>query len=303
MGPTKSAETSKFELAHSSVPKVHLEVQSPLDPSAKVKEEESECHMRNKGDVGEVAGGVKFVPDLSFKNKMSSLVYVSDFTEDSDNGHENIGETREGDDKEQGINLISNTLIGATKNDALNMTALENESLDTKLQPTDVRDEIEDFDEKVARVKAKLDLENSEEAKAVEAVMAGLKEKYSQWGHCEDGKVEDEQEVVVVGKHVQECIDINMPLTKEVKVVEANPEALGRFERGEVEAGLVDGRVDDQEEVERHVQECIENVIEQGRRNIVKALEGGSEEHIQEGGVDVGLKAKRKLRRQRWSWL
>merc|ERR1711936_1151927 len=99
-------------------------------------------------------------------------------------------------------------------------------------------------------VKAKLDLENSEEAKAVEAVMAGLKEKYSQWGHCEDGKVEDEQEVVVVGKHVQECI---------------------------------------------------ENVIEQGRRNIVKALEGGTEGHIQEGGVDVGLKAKRKLRRQRWS--
>jgi len=301
--PRKSAETSKFELAHSSVPKVHLEVQSPLDPSAKVKKEESECHTRNKENASEVAASIEFVPDLSFKS--SSLVYVSDFTEDSDNGHENIGETREGDDKEQGINLISNTLIGATKNDALNMTALENESLDTKLQPTDVRDEIEDFDEKVARVKAKLDLENSEEAKAVEAVMAGLKEKYSQSGgvgHCEDGKMEDEQKVVI-GKHVQECIDINMPLTKEVKVVEAYSEALGSFERGEVEAGLVDGRVDDQEEVERHVQECIENVIEHGRRNIVKALEGGSEEHIQEGGVDVGLKAKRKLRRQRWSWL
>ena len=53
--------------------------------------------------------------------------------------------------------------------------------LETKVDPTEVRDEIEDFDEKVALVKAKLDLENSEEAKAVEAVMAGLKERYSEY--------------------------------------------------------------------------------------------------------------------------
>ena len=301
--------TSKIDLAHSIVPEVHLQVQPPSDLFAKVDVQEesvqSGCRVSNEERAGEVSAGVEFVPDLSFKS--SSLVYVSDFTEDSDNVHEDNREGREGGDRDQEIrNRISQ--IGAANNDALNMAALENESLDKKLEPTEVRDEIEAFDEKVARVKAKLDLENSKEAKAVEAVMAGLKEKYSQSGgvaRCEDGQVENEEKVVV-GKHVHECVKsvIIMPHAKDMNVVEANTEAPGRLESREVDAGLEDGKkVDDQEEVERHVQECIESVIEQGRGNLVQALEDDAEGHIQEGGVDVGHIAKRKLRRQRCSWL
>ena len=282
--------TSKIELAHSSVPEVHLEVQSPSDLCEKVDEQEESAHMRNEGDAEEVSANIESVPDLSFKS--SSLVYVSDFTEDSDNVHE-ADERKEGGNKEQKIkNRILNIPIRAT-----DQAALENESLDRKVQPKEVRDEIEDFDEKVALVKAKLDLDSSEEAKAVEAVMAGFNEKYFQSGgvvgRIELDEKEEKQEKVVVDKHVQE-----LPQSEEVASVEANLETSGCLETGD--AGLDDGKVDGQEEVERHVLECIESVIEQGRgEKLFQALE----DDVEEGRVDVGLKAKRKLRRQRCSRL
>ena len=299
-----SPTTSKIKLAHSSVSEVHLEIQPPADilPDAKSKVHEEEKsvqyggHLRNDGDADEEEAAI---PGLSFKS--SSLVYVSDFTEDSDNVHADDG--RRGGYKEQEMkNCISTPPIGATNNNTLDKTALENESMDTRVNPTEVRDEIEDFDEKVALVKAKLDLENSEEARAVEAVMAGLKERYSESRGL--GCIQEDEEKVVVEKHV-------MSHSEESKAVDAvtnglkdaHSEDIDPLESGEVNVSLEDGKVDTPEEavVERHVEECIESVIEQvGRGNIVKAIEDDVVEGYLEG---IGHKAKRKLRRQRWSWL
>jgi len=64
---------------------------------------------------------------------------------------------------------------------------------------------------------------------------------------------------------------------------------------------IEDGNGDDEEKkvvVEKHIQECIESVIEQGRGD----KEGDAKE-CNEGWVDIGHKSKRKLRRQRWTWL
>ena len=248
--------TSKVELAHSSVPEVHLEIQptSDLVAAAESKVHKQEVSVqygdftRNEGDAEEVSAGIELAPDLSFKS--SSLVYVSDFTEDSD-VHEEDVERREGGikDSEFGDRIQNSPNGGTITKDILEKDALENESLDSKLDTTEVRDEIEDFDEKVALVKAKLDLENSEEAKAVEAVMAGLNEEKSKpkdAARIEDGKADDDEKVVV----------------------------------------------------EKHIQECIESVIEQGRGDMEGDVEG-----CKEGWVDIGHKTKRKLRRQRWTWL
>jgi len=246
--------TSTIELAHSSVPEAHLEIHPPSDLPAAVeskvnKQEESAQHggsTRNGGDTEEVSAGMEFVPDFSFKS--SGLVYVSDFTEDSDI-HEEDGERGKGSSKEiDNKDHSQNAQNEATIKDVLDKAALKNGSLDSKVDPTGVKDDIEDFDEKVALVKAKLDLENSEESKVVEAAMAGLNDQHS------------------------------------------SSEGVARIQ---------DGEADDAEEVvvEKHIQECIESVIEHGRGDIDDVNE------CKEGGVDIGQKPKRKLRRNRWTWL
>merc|ERR1719403_601386 len=114
--------------------------------------------------------------------RRSRLVYVSDFTEDSDNVHE-----EEGGQKNicggESIEAASSATIEVGLEEEVSKEPAKKRKSDFKVKPSDeIQDEIEHFDEKVALLKAKLDFENIEEKKVVKAVMVGLVEEG--FSHC-----------------------------------------------------------------------------------------------------------------------
>merc|ERR1719403_664564 len=114
--------------------------------------------------------------------RRSRLVYVSDFTEDSDNVHE-----EEGGQKNicggESIEAASSATIEVGLEEEVSKEPAKKRKYDFNVKPSDeIQDEIEHFDEKVALLKAKLDFENIEEEKVVKAVMVGLVE--DGFSHC-----------------------------------------------------------------------------------------------------------------------
>jgi len=143
---------------------------------------ESVIFSGNKEQCEGLEGAIKVVDEVNPMAKHSSLVNVSDFTEDSDNVHEEEGgqkNTCEG----ESIEAASSATIEVGLEEEVCKEPAKKRKSDFNVKPSDeIQDEIEHFDEKVARLKAKLDFENIEEEEVVKAVMVGLVEEG--FSHC-----------------------------------------------------------------------------------------------------------------------
>ena len=207
--------SGKIELAHSSVPEVHLEVQSRpnLNQEKEDWSNQERGDYRVEGEVGEeFATRPESATDLLCN--VSKLAHVSDYRYALDDV-----ERKDGGLKESEKGHISNPHKEATGNRTPSV-ALENESLLPNKDPVEVRDEIEDLDEKMALRKAKLDNESSEEVKVVKSAVANPKDQSSEdVSGLEEERVDDEDKVVVE-KHIEECIEsvINTSQRDEVVV-------------------------------------------------------------------------------------
>ena len=194
--------SGEIELAHSSVPEVHLEVQSRPD----LNQEKEDWSNQERGDYrveGEVGEEFATRPESAtdLLCNVSKLAHVSDYRYALDDV-----ERKDGGLKESEKGHISNPHKEATGNRTPSV-ALENESLLPNKDPVEVRDEIEDLDEKMALRKAKLDNESSEEVKVVESAVANPKDQSSEdVSGLEEERVDDEDKVVVE-KHIEECIE------------------------------------------------------------------------------------------------
>ena len=139
---------------------------------------ESVIFSGNKEQYGGPEGATKVVDEVNPMSKRSSLVYVSDFTEDSDNVHEEEGGQKNISEGES-IEAASSAAI----EEEVSKEPAKKRKSDFNVKPSDeIQDEIEHFDEKVALLKVKLDFENIEEEKVVKAVMVGLVEEG--FSHC-----------------------------------------------------------------------------------------------------------------------
>ena len=198
--------SGKIELAHSSVPEVHLEVPSCPD----LNQEKEDWSNQERGDYrveGEVGEEFATRPESAtdLLCNVLKLAHVSDYRYALD------VERKDGGLKESEKGHISNPHKEATGNRTPSV-ALENESLLPNKDPVEVRDEIEDLDEKMALRKAKLDNESSEEVKVVKSAVANPKDQSPEdVSGLEEERVDDEDKVVVE-KHIEECIEsiINM---------------------------------------------------------------------------------------------
>ena len=248
--------SGKIELAHSSVPEVHLEVPSRPD----LNQEKEDWSNQERGDYrveGEVGEEFATRPESAtdLLCNVSKLAHVSDYRYALDDV-----ERKDGGLKESEKGHISNPHKEATGNRTPNSVALENESLLPNKDPVEVRDEIEDLDEKMALRKAKLDNESSEEVKVVKSAVANPKDQSSE---SED-----------VSGHEEECVD------DEDKVV-----------------------------VEKHIEECIESIINMSQRDgvVVEPKKDFGEEPMMIECQGVGCvvrKSERQLKRRKvWSWI
>ena len=194
--------SGKIELAHSSVPEVHLEVPSCPD----LNQEKEDWSNQERGDYrveGEVGEEFATRPESAtdLLCNVSKLAHVSDYRYALDDV-----ERKDGGLKESEKGHISNPHKEATGNRTPSV-ALENESLLPNKDPVEVRDEIEDLDEKMALRKAKLDNESSEEVKVVKSAVANPKDQSPEdVSGLEEERVDDEDKVVVE-KHIEECIE------------------------------------------------------------------------------------------------
>ena len=194
--------SGKIELAHSSVPEVHLEAPSCPDLNQEKEDwlNQERGDYRVEGEVGEeFATRPESATDLLCN--VSKLAHVSDYRyvlDDVERKDEGLKESEKGH--------ISNPHKEATGNRTPSV-ALENESLLPNKDPVEVRDEIEDLDEKMALRKAKLDNESSEEVKVVKSAVANPKDQSPEdVSGLEEERVDDEDKVVVE-KHIEECIE------------------------------------------------------------------------------------------------
>merc|ERR1712013_915715 len=143
---------------------------------------ESVIFSGNKEQCEGLEGAIKVVDEVNPMAKHSSLVNVSDFTEDSDNVHEEEGGQKNICEGES-IEAASSATIEVDLEEEISKEPAKKRKSDFNLKPSDeIQDEIEHFDEKVALLKAKLDFENIEEEKVVKAVMVGLVEEG--FSHC-----------------------------------------------------------------------------------------------------------------------
>ena len=205
--------SGEIELAHSSVPEVHLEVQSRPD----LNQEKEDWSNQERGDYrveGEVGEEFATRPESAtdLLCNVSKLAHVSDYRYALDDV-----ERKDGGLKESEKGHISNPHKETTGNRTPNGVALENESLLPNKDPVEVRDEI---DEKMALRKAKLDDESSEEVKVVESAVANPKDQSSEDVNGFEEECVDDEDKVVVEKHIEECIEsvINTSQRDEVVV-------------------------------------------------------------------------------------